>query len=633
MVLPPADRSGQAPPAGATTAAPYDPALQAGLTPAQLEAVTAPERALCVLAGAGAGKTRVLTLRVARRIHDGSAEVQHVLVCTFSRKAADELRRRLWTLRVGGDVRAGTFHRTALHLLRQHRSDRGLPPPKVLPDRRAVLEAMLEGVARDGGDLSGRAAPQRGGRRAREVAPYATGRARKPGPVSGAQGPARGRRSVSIAQLETEIGWAKARLVTPAGYEEAARQERRRPSMGAGRVAELYARYEEVNRRNGLVDLDDLLWSCADMLEGDPRFAAAVRWRFRHVFVDEMQDVNAAQFRLLRSLLGEDPDLFVVGDPNQSVYGWNGADPTLLDRLPAVFPAIRVVRLEENHRSSPQVVAVAAAVLGLPGHGTPTSTRPDGPVPRIANHVTDQDEAAWVAKEVWLAHRPRRRWSQIAVLARTNAQLLPLADALRAQRVPFRLAGGDLGPASDVHLGVGERQEAAGRRSGPRADKLQSEGGTFGGDNGQSDHGDETGHEDAARAGSQVDEASDAVVLTTFHRAKGLQWPAVFVVGLSDGIVPISSARTPAARDEERRLLYVALTRAEDDLSCTWATYRDALAQESGAAPRRPSPWLEEMARTRTTLEAAAAPPDRSGVAAHLADIRARLRTDDPTPG
>jgi DNA helicase-2/ATP-dependent DNA helicase PcrA len=548
------------------------------LTEAQRQAVTAQDRLLCVLAGAGAGKTRVLTLRVARRVHDGSAMAEHVLVCTFSRKAADELRRRLWTLHVGNDVRAGTFHRTALHLLRQQRADRGAPPPTVLPDRRAALATVLE---------AGGAPPDRGSRQARlrPIGPY----------------------TPSVAQLETEIGWAKARLIAPDGYESAARHERRRPAMGAARIAELYGRYEDNRRRQGLLDLDDLLWTCADLLEEDGRFAAAVHWRFRHLFVDEMQDVNPAQFRLLRALLGENPDLFVVGDPNQSVYGWNGADPTLLDRLPDILPGTRVVRLDENHRCSPQVVTVAVAALGLADGGVPTSTRPDGPLPRITEHATDHDEAAWVAREAWIAHRPGRRWSEIAVLARTNAQLGPLADALRAERVPFHLAGGELGPASDVrHVGTPSRPDE------PQNDDPPGHG---------------TGTGDRGPGDGEADQPgpTDGVVLTTFHRAKGLQWPAVFVVGLSDGLVPMSSARTPAAKDEERRLLYVALTRAEDELACSWAAHRNARAQEAGTAPRRPSPWLEGVVKARAELEVEAAAPDPGDVATHLAELRARL--------
>jgi len=562
------------------------PAVPAGLTPAQHEAVTATDPQLCVLAGAGAGKTRVLTLRVARRVQDGSAFEDHVLVCTFSRKAADELRRRLWRLGVGGQVRAGTFHRTALQLLGQHRAERGAAPPTVLADRRALLAEVL-------GDPAARDAVASGPR--------------------GARGAPRGRPGVPL--LEAEIGWAKARLVAPEDYEESARAAGRRTSMPPGRVADLYARYEEAKRRRRVLDLDDLLWSCAEVLEGDPRFGESVRWRYRHLFVDEMQDVNPAQFRLLRALLAEDPDLFVVGDPNQSVYGWNGADPTLLDRLPAILPGTRVLRLDENHRSSPQVVMVAAAALGLPGPGAPTSSRTDGSVPRIVAHTTDAEEAAWVAREVWLAHTPGRRWSHLAVLARTNAQLGPVADALAAARIPWQAAGGDLGPASDV------RRDPATGALVPADD-----------DGAEGDDEAEDGAEETTGAGRPVGPAvgrdpGDAVVLTTFHRAKGLQWPVVFVVGVCEGLVPIGSARTDAAMEEERRLLYVALTRAEDELSTSWARHRDPEAASAGTGGRRPSRWLEAMEGARAALAAEAAPSGPEAVAAHVAGLRARLAT------
>jgi len=551
------------------------PWIPAGLTTAQSEAVTAPDRVLCVLAGAGAGKTRVLTLRVARRVHDRSADAHHVLVCTFSRKAADELRRRLWALDVGGEIRAGTFHRTALHLLGQHRAERGLPPPVLVADRRTTLGTVVGLAAADHADGDSRRTTSR-----------------RPSP-SLPRLP--GRDSVRVAQLEAEISWAKARLVEPDGYEQAARAARRRPSMGAARVADLYARYEEAKRRQGVLDLDDLLLVCADALEEDGRFCAAVRWRYRHLFVDEMQDVNPAQFRLLEALVGDDPDLFVVGDPHQSVYGWNGADPGLLATLPERFPGARVVRLGENHRCSPQVVTVAAAALGLSGEGAPTSTRADGPAPRVRPLATDADEAAWVARQVWLAHRPGRRWAQIAVLARTNAQLATLLEAFRAERIPARLAGGDLGPASDLRPGADGRREP-----------------------------DDEAEEQPDNGENPAD--GDAVVLSTFHRAKGLQWPVVFVVGLSDGLVPLAAARTAAARDEERRLLYVALTRAEDELTCTWAEHRDAASAESGAAGRRPSAWLEDVARASASMTAERPAPERGEVVARLAELRALLQ-------
>jgi len=534
------------------------PSLPSGLTPAQREAVTAPDPVLCVLAGAGAGKTRVLTLRVARRAHDGSAPAEHVLACTFSRKAAGELRRRLWALDVGDQIEAGTFHRVALGLISRYRQDHTAPAPSVLTDRRAMLSELLGAAAK-------------------------TAAARRP---------------LGAAQLDTEIGWAKSRLLSPEGYREAARRAGRSPAMGAARAAELYDRYERERRRRRLLDFDDLLWSAADLLEHDPQFAAGVRWRFRHVYVDEMQDVNPAQFRLLRAIVGSQADLCVVGDPNQSVYGWNGADPTLLDRLPSFFPGARVVRLDENHRCSPQVVAVAVAALGLDRTG-PVSTRPDGPVPRFVEHATDAAEAAWLARQAWLAHRPGRRWDQIAVLARTNAQLGPVAAALAAERVPFRFAGREWEPRGAL----------------------------------ETDPDGDPGEGDLVDGGVDGGDPVDGVVLTTFHRAKGLQWPAVFVVGLSDGLVPLRSAHTTAARDEERRLLYVALTRAEDELTGSWATHADDRERDAGRAPRCVSPWLEPVLAACDALraEASSAPPDR--VVAHLSELRSRLEASGETLG
>ncbi|MGH8980774.1 MAG: UvrD-helicase domain-containing protein, partial [Acidimicrobiales bacterium] len=266
------------------------------LEPAQRAAVLADDPVVCVLAGAGTGKTRVLTLRVARRLEDRSAHPNHVLVCTFSRKAASELRDRLWRLGVGGDVRAGTFHRTALQLIGRYRAERGQSAPSVLADRRGLLEAVLEDAAGTtrGSRSRGAAQAPRGSRRARPDA--------------------RTRRS-EISRLEAEIGWAKARLVAPEDDEAAAKAAHRRSGRPAARVAEVFADYEVARRRRGVLDLDDLLLHAADLLSEDDSFGQAVRWWHRHLFVDETQDLNEAQYRLLRLLVGDDPDLFVVGDP------------------------------------------------------------------------------------------------------------------------------------------------------------------------------------------------------------------------------------------------------------------------------------------------------------------------------
>ncbi len=516
------------------------------LTVAQREAIESDEPLLCVVAGAGAGKTRVLTLRVARRVREGTIEADRTLVTTFSRKAAEELRTRLWSLGVAG-VKAGTFHRTALGLLREHRELRNRPAPQLMTDRRRLLADVTNGDAR------------------------------------------------RTRALDSEIGWAKARLVSPDRYEDEARHHRRRSGLRPEQVADAYARYETERTRRRLLDFDDLIVACADALAGDAEFAASIRWRTRHLFVDEMQDVNPAQFRLLTAMLADEPDLFVVGDPNQSVYGFNGADPTLLARLPELLGGTKVIRLDENHRCTPQVVAVATAVLreggSFSGDGEvvpPHTTRVDGPVPQVIAHATDDDEAIWAASRAKLSRTPGRRWSSIAVLTRTNAQLATVKAAMDAALVPSRIAGSDLGPASDL------RGEADADRG------VDDDRNTF--------------VEDRA--------ALDNVVLTTFHRAKGLQWPTVLVLGLSAGLMPIASAQTDAAIDEERRLLYVALTRSEDELWCSW--FEHAGDDLSGPA-RPPSPWLAPIERTVAQLEKEAAPTAASEVSARVAELRQRL--------
>ncbi len=520
------------------------------LTMAQREAIESDEPLLCVVAGAGAGKTRVLTLRVARRVREGSIEPDRTLVTTFSRKAAEELRTRLYSLGVSG-VQAGTFHRTALGLLREHRELRGRPLPQLLPDRRRLLAEVTTGDPR------------------------------------------------RTRALDGEIGWAKARLVSPDQYEAEARRHRRRSGMSTEQVADAYARYEEERSRRRLLDFDDLIVACADALAGDREFADSIRWRTRHLFVDEMQDVNPAQFRLLTAMLADDPDLFVVGDPNQSVYGFNGADPTLLNRLPEILRGTKVIRLDENHRCTPQVVAVATAVLregAVIGSAAdvvpPRSTRVDGPVPKVVSHATDGDEAGWAAQRAKLSRTPGRRWSSIAVLTRTNAQLAKVQAAMDAARVPSLIAGADLGPASDLRA-------ESGRRGVDRPE------------------------EDMAAWEDPADR--DRVVLTTFHRAKGLQWPTVIVLGLGAGLMPIASAQTPAAVDEERRLLYVALTRSEEELWCSWFELSSDAASRGATAGRGPSPWLAPIERAITELEKTAAPTAAAEVSARVAELRARL--------
>jgi DNA helicase-2/ATP-dependent DNA helicase PcrA len=554
-------------------------ALLADLTAAQRRAVETETATLCVLAGAGAGKTRVVTRRIAYRVLTGSAQSGHVLALTFSRKAAGELGARLSGLGLRDRVTAGTFHAVAAAQLRQWWRDTGRRPLTLL-DRKGRLLAPLA--------------------------------ARRPA-LAG----------VDIAALAGQIEWAKSRLVAPAGFEAAA-GGRALPAPAAD-IAALYERYEHEKTRRGLLDFDDLLARCVDALEGDASFAGAQRWRWRHFFVDEFQDLNPLQYRVLLAWLGPRDDLCAVGDPNQAIYGWNGADADLLVRFGDRWPEAEVVRLDDNHRCTPQVVAAAASVLGAAGASL-RSSRPDGPPAQVRAYPSEAAEAHGVAGQLRQARATGLAWSHLAVLVRTNAQVVALRQALRAAGIPHRVPGGAAlldEPAVRAAL-----DDLRGRAQLPfplllgdldrlaRGDEAPP---PAGGGNGAVDaEADRTAlgalaalaHEyeqmdpaptvaaftawlPAAAGDDRAGDAGDAVTICSFHRAKGLEWPAVWVCGLEQGLVPLGRATGPGAEDEERRLLYVALTRAERELRCSWAETRSF----GGHAVRRePSQWLAAIA-------------------------------------
>ena len=330
----------------------------ASLTDEQRLSVDSPAAALCIVAGAGSGKTRVLTLRAARRIADGSAEADHTAIFTFTRKAAHELRQRLGRYGVAvssptGDgipsrgVRAGTLHQLALALIRRHALDVGHPPPVVAEHRfRMVCDIV--------GDPA------------------------------------------LASAIDAEIGWAKANCLTAESYRGVAEEAGRPAVISVDQVVDGYSAYETALQRRRMVDLDDLLIRAGDLIQSDAAFAERIRWRYRHLSVDEFQDVNPAQFRLIRATHGRSPDLCAVGDPNQAIYGWNGADPRLIHRLPDLVVGLEVLRLDTNHRSTPQVVAAARAALGSATAGIPLSAPPTAPSPSSPTSTTSRPRRrAW----------------------------------------------------------------------------------------------------------------------------------------------------------------------------------------------------------------------------------------------
>lgn len=554
-----------------------------GLDADQRRAVTDPGQPLCILAGAGSGKTRVLTRRIAHRVHVGTADPRHVLALTFTRKAAFEMGTRLGTL-IGRDrPHVGTFHALAWAQLRTWYRDRGRAQPALLESKGRVIGSL----------------------------------------------PERGR--VPVIEVATEIEWARARDISPAGYAAEAHRDDRRTTTSLDHIAALYASFEEEKHRRGVIDFDDILARCADLLADDPGFAAAQHWRFRHLFVDEFQDVNPLQHRLLEGWLGDRTDLCVVGDPNQAIYRWNGADAGYLRHFDRHHPGATVVELRSSYRSTPQVIHVAKAALGSSGESRLVARRPAGEVPVITAYATDEEEARGIARSARLLHPPGARWDRQAVLVRTNGQMRLFEQALTRARIPFRLRGDDpLLQRADVRAALRQVATDPGRPLRIAIGDLASLAVEATDDITRPDTADALNalvrmarELDAMEPAASVGDlrgwlttalgsdgpgiGGDAIDVVTFHAAKGLEWPIVHLAGLEDGLVPVSHARTPEAEAEERRLLHVAVTRAEDVLRMSWAAER--LLGDRVVA-RRPSPYLTAVESAVADLRGAARPVD-----------------------
>jgi DNA helicase-2/ATP-dependent DNA helicase PcrA len=570
--------------------------LLAGLDPEQAAAVLADAPVVAVLAGAGSGKTRVLTRRIARRLADGSAEARHVLALTFTRKAAGELRGRLASAAghdrlADGSPAVHTFHAFGGALLQRWWLDRGERPWDVTRNRSRLLEAA---VAEAGGGVDPRL-------------------------------------------VGVEVEWAKARSLDPEGYAQAEGR-----SVDTVAVAAAWRSYEAEKQRRRVLDVDDLITLPVRILGDDPAFAAGRRWWHRHVFVDEAQDLNPAQLELLTLLLGDEPDLCLVGDPNQAIYGWNGADPGLLLGVESRFPGAAVLRLTTNHRSTAPIVAAAASILqsaAAPVAGDRDAAR--WPLPAVSGHPDEQAEADAVAHRLQEARwRGGRAWSSMAVLVRTRAQLDPIAAALAVRDIPHQLPGSLLDRPEVLAVLKALRATDAGRRLPLRQlaadlpdlievvaappEELEPAGAAPAGPPpvdrvvelrrtrlaaleelvAEFCQAVPTGDLDGfrswsrgvlgARGGEQGDDRR-GVTLTTFHRAKGLEWPVVVVAGCEDGLLPHRRATTRSALAEERRLAYVAATRASEELHLTWAERR---ATPWGVRSASRSPFLADLERS-----------------------------------
>jgi DNA helicase II / ATP-dependent DNA helicase PcrA len=558
--------------------------LLEGLDPEQREVALALRGPVRVLAGAGTGKTRAVTHPIAYGVATGVYNPTEVLAVTFTTRAAGEMRTRLRALGAGG-VQARTFHSAALRQARYFW-------PRVYGGELPVLtESKLP--------LLGNAA-----RRNQVQTDRAT-----------------------LRDLASEVEWAKVSNVRPDDYAALA-LARGRSVSGAdpATVARVFGSYELLKREQGRMDMEDVLLCAAALLSEDERVAAEVRRQYKWFVVDEFQDVSPIQAALLDLWLGGREDLCVVGDPAQTIYSFAGANASYLTDFAARHPGATRVELVRNYRSTPQVVSAANRLLaGSASAGVQLrSQQPAGAEVAYAEHPDEVAEAEQVAADISDLVRSGTPPHEIAVLFRINAQSESFEEALAARGVPYVLRGaarfferpevrqavtllrgnargeqgsGD-GVVADVRAvlaGMGWSAEPQTGRGSVRdrweslqAIVSQAEDFAAGGDGESAATLSGFVAELDRRAAEQNAPVAEGVTLATLHAAKGLEWDVVFLAGMHDGTMPIVYAEGPAAVEEERRLLYVGMTRARLRLHISWALARTP----GGRASRKPSRFL-----------------------------------------
>ena len=604
---------------------------------------------LCILAGAGTGKTRVISRRVAYALARGVVRPRDVLVVTFTDKAAGEMRGRLAELGQPG-VTAATFHAAALRQLRHfwprvHEVD----PPGIVESKVPILAPLAAGL---------------------------------PG----------GYRYLAVRDLAAEIEWAKARRITHAAYITQASAAAREGPLPLDLMAGLFKRYEAARERAGLIDFEDMLARTIDLIESDASVADEIRDRYRWFCVDEYQDTNPLQAGLLDAWLGGRQDVAVVGDEDQTIYTFTGASSDYLIGFATRYPSARLVQLERNFRSTPEILGLANRVLaagrsapeerseGMPARPAKRleARLPAGPAPSVAGFPSDEAELAGLIKAIVTLALEGTPHHEMAVLVRTNAQLPAIESALGTAGIPFRVRGERFFARPEIRRAMGVVRSLA-RTPGdaPLVERLavafQHQ---LGVQRGVVPNGEAAGERHAAvvtllelaeelaqrdpasdvasfltqmerRARDEGAEVPSGVELLTYHRAKGLEWEAVFLPALEEGTLPIRQASQPAELAEERRLLYVGITRARRHLWLSWATRRTgATGREGrrarsrfldGLLPPRPvrvaSGAFEASAPGEPATAARSAPGEHSPLSNALRAWRtARARTDAVAP-
>ena len=538
----------------------------------QREAASILRGPVCVLAGAGTGKTRVITHRIAHGVDTGAYSPQRVMAVTFTAKAAGEMRGRLRALGVHG-VGARTFHAAALAQLNFFWPQvTGEPAPAILNGKVKMLAHAADVL------------------RLRLDTP-------------------------TLRDVASSIEWRKISMMSIDDYAGTGRSVGR---LSTEQTVALHQGYENLKDERRQLDFEDVLLACSGMLEAEPRVTAAVREQYRHFTVDEFQDVSPLQHRLLDLWLGDRADICVVGDASQTIFSFAGADARYLLEFPRKHENATVVKLERNYRSDPTVIAVANDLMhGRPGALELTAARPaSSPVPMVTTYEDERDEAYGVARAIEKQIAKGATPDQIAVLYRAQSQSQLIADALATRGIPTQVLGGrrffdqpevrqavqalraaavapsERGFLPDVRtvlreMGLTDEPPPAGgalrdawearaallrlAEGAPKTMTMKA-----------------FAEDLLVRVKDQHEPVMQTVTLSTLHAAKGLEWPHVHIVGLAEGLLPISYATSFEGVDEERRLTYVGVTRAGTTLALSWA-------RGAGRTMRKPSRFLQEI--------------------------------------
>ncbi len=575
-----------------------------GLDPEQRAAADAVRGPVCILAGAGTGKTRAITHRIAYAVLTGMVPPSQVLAVTFTTRAAGEMRTRLRELGVEGP-QARTFHSAALRQLKYFwpRIVGGAAPQ--------LIESKIALLA----EAARRCGMQLGRPELRDVA--------------------------------SELEWAKVTQLRPEEYPAQAAAASRQPPSSPADVARVYAAYEQLRRERNLLDFEAILELTAAMLAEHGDVAAEVRDRYRYLVVDEYQDVNPLQKLLLDLWVGDRSDVCVVGDPNQTIYSFTGASPAYLLDFPREHPEATVVRLSRDYRSTPQVVGLANSVIARAGGAARergvrlVAQQPAGPDPSLTEYDDEVAEAGTVARQARQLTARGVPAAEIAVLFRVNAQSQAYEHALAEAEVPYVVRGterfferpevrramvllrgsvssadgaGDLaGAVRHVLSGAGLTAEppAGGGEARDRYESLMAlvrlaeslaasdPSFTLAGFVAELE----------TRAATQHAPPVEGVTLASLHAAKGLEWDAVFLVGLVEGTLPIVYAQSADQLEEERRLLYVGATRARKHLALSWALARTPGARRG----RSPSRFLDGVRAAEAVRSGGAQQSGRPG--------------------